>query len=72
MKKQVKELMLKVVKSSYPIVPLGGQHCGTPRGVCLSLEELEIEIKINCFRSQYRNLELAVTLMELAIEENLK
>jgi hypothetical protein len=65
------DLLKQVVKSSYPIVPVGGQHCGIPKGICLSLKDLEIEITINCLGSQHRNLELAVTLMELAIEEYL-
>jgi len=71
-KKEAAEILLKqVVKSSYPIIPLGGQHCGSPKGVCLTLEEPEIVITINCLNSQYKNLQLAVTLMELAIEEYL-
>ena len=73
MEKKVAAAMLfkQVVKSSYPIVPLGGQHCGIPKGVCLTLEEPEIVITINCLNSQYKNLQLAVTLMELAIQEYL-
>lgn len=65
------DLLKQVVKSSYPIVPVGGQHCGTPKGICLTLKDLEIVITVNCLGSQHRNLELAVTLMELAIEEYL-
>lgn len=66
------ELLKQVVQSSYPIIPVGGQHCGSPRGVCLKLPDEEIEIKICLFSSQYKNFELARTLMELAIEEYLK
>lgn len=64
--------MGKVVKSSYPILEKGGQHVGVPRGVSLYCEEFDIEIKMQAYRSQYRNLELAATLMELAIDELIK
>ncbi len=67
-----KEVMGKVVKKSYPELEKGGQHCGVPRGVSLYCEEFDIEIRMQAHRSQYRNLELAATLMELAIDELIK
>lgn len=67
-----KKVMAKVVKSSYPILEKGGQHVGVPRGISLYCEEFDIEIKIQAHWAQYRNLELAATLMELAIDELIK
>lgn len=67
-----KEVMGKVIKKSYPELEKGGQHCGVPRGVSLYCEEFDIEIRMQAHRSQYRNLELAATLMELAIDELIK
>lgn len=67
-----KEVMGKVIKKSYPELEKGGQHCGVPRGVSLYCEEFDIEIRMQAHMSQYRNLELAATLMELAIDELIK
>ncbi len=67
-----KEVMGKVIKKSYPELEKGGQHCGLPRGVSLYCEEFDIEIRMQAHRSQCRNLELAATLMELAIDELIK
>ena len=52
---------------------LGGQQCGIPiRAVIVKSEELQIEIKVKAFKSNYRNRELANLLMELAIDEIIK
>lgn len=68
----IKEVMGKVVKKSYPELEKGGQHVGVPRGVSLYCEEFDIEIRMQAHRSQYRNLELARTLMELALDDLIK
>ena len=71
-KEMIKEVMGKVVKKSYPELSIGGQHVGVPRGVSLYCEEFDIEIRMQAHRSQYRNLELARTLMELALDDLIK
>jgi hypothetical protein len=69
----IRELNGQIIKASYPKEPMGGQHCGIiSRGIHLYLEELDIDIKINMYRSQHRNLEIANALMQLAIEEYVK
>ena len=68
----IKEVMSKVVKKSYPELPLGGQHVGVPRGVSLYCDEFDIEIRIQAHRSQHENLKLAIVLMELALDDLIK
>ena len=52
---------------------LGGQQCGTPlRPVILESEELNIEIKIGYYRSNYQNKELALTLFDLTLDDLIK
>lgn len=54
-------------------VKLGGQHCGMPiHPFVIKSEALEIEIKVGHFRSNQKNKELAILLMELAIDELVK
>jgi hypothetical protein len=67
-----KEVLINIVKTSYPIVPLGGQVCGVARGISLYSPDLDIEIKINYFNSQYKNLELANVLINLVIDDIIK
>jgi len=67
-----KELMGKVIKKSYPELVKGGQHVDVPRGISLYCEEFDIEIRIHAHRSQHKNLELAMTLMELAWDDLIK
>lgn len=67
-----KEVLINIVKTSYPLVPLGGQVCSVARGISLYSPDLDIEIKINHFSSQYKNLELAYLLMKLTIDEVIK
>jgi hypothetical protein len=64
-----KEVWDKLVKKSYPEKPFGGQHAGVTSGVSLYSEDLGVEINIETSRSQYKNLQLATTLMDLAIDE---
>ena len=68
----IKEVMSKVIKKTYPPEVKGGQHCGVSHGVTLYCEDYEIEISIYAHRSQYRNLQLARTLMELALDDIIK
>jgi hypothetical protein len=70
--KIIKELMGKIIKKTYPPEIKGGQHAGVSSGVTLYCEELEIEISIHAHHSQYRNLQLAITLMELALDDLIK
>jgi hypothetical protein len=65
----IKLLNQSIIRKSYPELEKGGQHCGVPRGVSLYCPEIDLEIRINTFRSQHRNVELANTLIQLAIEE---
>ena len=68
----IKDLMSKVIKKTYPPEVKGGQHAGVSAGVTLYCEEFEIEISIYAHNSQYKNRQLAVTLMELALEDLIK
>lgn len=71
-KELIKEVMGKVIKKTYPPEVKGGQHCGVSHGVTLYCEEFEIEISLYAHRSQYKNLLLATTLMELALDDLIK
>lgn len=54
-------------------ISLGGQHCGIPiNAIVVKSEELQIEIKVKQFRSNYQNRDLALLLMELAMDEIIK
>ena len=68
----IKSLMSKIIKKTYPPEVKGGQHCGVSSGVTLYCEDYEIEISIHAHHSQYRNLQLAITLMELALDDLIK
>lgn len=51
----------------------GGQSCGMYIPCCIvRSDELEIEIKVKSFRSNYKNRELAILLMDLAMDEIVK
>lgn len=69
---KIKELMDRIIKKTYPPEVKGGQHAGVSAGVTLYCEEFEIEISIYAHRSQYKNLELARALMELALVDLIK
>lgn len=71
-KELIKELMTKIIKKTYPPEIKGGQHAGVSKGVTLYCEELDIEISISSHNSQYKNLKLALTLMELALDDSIK
>lgn len=68
----IKELMGKVIKKTYPLEVKGGQHAGVSAGVTLYCEEFEIEISIYAHNSQYKNRQLAIVLMELALDDLIK
>lgn len=69
-----KELIRKNIKSeAWPPVSRGGQQVGLgPSGIKLTSEDLDIEIIISHHRSRLKNHELAMTLMELAIDDLIK
>lgn len=72
--KGVKEIIKKnfVIEIEKP-VNLGGQHCGMPvHAVIVKSSDLEIEIKVKHYRSNHQNRELAMLLMELAMDEIIK
>ena len=51
----------------------GGQHCGMPNyPVILISKELDFEVTVGFHRSQIKNMELAQTLFELALDELVK
>jgi hypothetical protein len=68
----IKEVMGKIIKKTYPPEIKGGQHAGVSSGVTLYCEEFEIEISIHAHHSRYKNLQLAITLMELALDDLIK
>jgi hypothetical protein len=69
---KIKDLMSKIIRKTYPPEVKGGQHAGVSAGVTLYCEEFEVEISIYAHRSQYKNLQLAITLMELALDDLIK
>ena len=69
---KIKEMMGKIIKKTYPPEVKGGQHAGVSAGVTLYCEEFDIEISIYAHRSKYKNLQLAITLMELALDDLIK
>ena len=51
----------------------GGQHCGVQfYPLTLKSEELDIEITIGHYKSQFKNKELAFALFELALDDILR
>lgn len=66
-----REDLIKIVKWSAPPRDLGGQHTNGPIDptVILECETYHFKLTIGCHRSQLRNKELALTLLELAISE---
>ena len=68
-----KKLVSELKRSSYPIRPVGGQSCGVlPRGVTIECEHTSFKLSLNEYRSQLQNLELAVTLYKLYLDEVIK
>lgn len=68
-----KKLVSELKRSSYPIRPVGGQSCGvSPRGVTIECEHTDFKLSLNEYRSQFQNLELAVTLYKLYLDEVIK
>ncbi len=70
MDKEAKKMLLDSVKiTRLSGQKTGGQSCGiTSTGVKLE-SELGITITVNNYRSQFKNQALAISLMELAIDE---
>ena len=68
-----KELMkLLVIEHKIPR-PTGGQQCGMPiHPISVKSEELGIEIIVKAHKSNYKNKDLAVLLMELAMDDIIK
>jgi protein subunit release factor A len=51
----------------------GGQTTGYMHpGIRLYCEELDCEVMIGCHRSQLNNYDLAMTIMDILIDENIK
>lgn len=71
---EAKELILKAIKKiPYKEEPKGGQSCGIMySGIRLYSEELDCEIMIGTNRSQLKNYDTAMTVMEMLIDDYLK
>lgn len=56
---------------SEPIIPkrVGGQSCGMPNVGWVVRSELGIEIRVDTYRSMFKNRDLALELLDLAIDE---
>ena len=66
----IKNLIIQIKK---PEEKLGGQHCGMPiYPISVRSEEFGIEISVSTHRANHKNKELAILLMELAIDELVK
>jgi len=65
-----REELIPLIKWRLPERPKGGQHTNGPQDPTVTLEcdVYEFTLTICMYRSQLRNKELALTLLELAIE----
>jgi protein subunit release factor B len=71
--KEIKEKLIKSVIRQTPHTGPGGQIVGMyQRGVSLYSEETGFKITIDNYRSQIKNLELALQLFELYLDEVIK
>lgn len=67
------EILKGLKKEYYPKLPIGGQSVGIiGGGITLYHEELCFSISVGIYRSQLKNLELAMTFFELFYEEYIK
>lgn len=67
------ELMKNLIIISKDERPKGGQSCGMPiLPISVKSEELGVEIIVKSFRSNFQNRDLAVLLMELAMDDLIK
>lgn len=66
-----REELIKIIKWSVPQRDHGGQHTNGPMDptVILECEHFDFKVIIGCHRSQLKNKELALTLLELVISE---
>ena len=72
-RQEVIEISLKNCKREILNPKMGGQSCGLPQQkVRLVNEELNVAVEIGTHRSQLKNHELAMTIMELIIEDLIK
>jgi hypothetical protein len=70
-KKEIKNKI--IISKEESKIKTGGQSCGIEKlGTILKSEELEIEIKINFFRSQHQNKEYGLILFDLIIDDLVK
>lgn len=73
-KEEIKKELLDNLDISIEIEdrPKGGQHCGMRiHPIVVKCEELLLEIKVKQFRSNHKNKEYALSLMEYAIDKYL-
>lgn len=71
-KERDKILKLTTKKTKYP-PSIGGQSCGIPQTIIvLENESIGIKLELSCHRSQLKNLDLGMQLIELAIMELIK
>ena len=67
------ELMKNLIIISKDERPKGGQSCGMPiMPISVKSEEFGIEIIVKAHKSNFKNRDLAVLLMELAMDELIK
>lgn len=53
-----------------PEIAPGGQHCGTIiYPIVIEIEDLELKISVGYHKARYKNRELAIELMRLAIDK---
>lgn len=66
-----KQLIDNIEKVNIPT--MGGQHTNGPQSsrIILVLKELEFKVEIGIYRSQIKNFEKAMLLMELFIDDYL-
>jgi len=69
---EIKELYLSQIKRKPTQNNSGGQTVGLiSRTMTLVLEELDIEVKVGYYRSQFQNYDAAKLVMEMLIEDYL-
>ena len=70
--KKAKEIIRDNIQRKPARAQLGGQCCGIQAGIKLESEDLGITIVVETYRSELKNMELAVKLFDAAIDETVK
>jgi protein subunit release factor B len=71
-RQEIRELYISKIKKECKQRGSGGQTVGlVSRTVTLTLEDLDIEVKVGYYRSQFQNYDAAKLVMEMLIDDYL-